>query len=1744
MYIKFIAGPPVQWPSEMTVDRVQWPSEMTVDRVQWPSEMTVDRTRNNFCKNDFCNNEGKCSYEDERKVCKCNEYFTGDTCDIMVDHCQTNPCANNENCKTFPGQFICVCQQGFGGRKCDFKNVFTSMLLHFNHYAIFGEMHDFLITIETLGEMDFSLELTSANYAIEALETKMNEKEGLQSKWTHSEDLERVVKNMGLKNYNGLPYMKGYYRKSKQTFWTGGRIEITLLAYDSETGQQMFFDNVFPLDVIKPAKIGCTPLLEFLHCSNPSDPLEVDIAHFNNFEPVIKKKCYKESILLYYWKIYNSIGTVQLFDFGYTEQPLLKVSPYKLWFHYAGEVMSSYRIEVHTIEKFKKVQVMNRNRCFIRVAPKPVFARIAGGEEREVGAKQPFILDGSKSRDFALDPESLQDMSYVWSCTPDDDTYNEECVTDMGSGAQLLVKGFGLQLSKKYTFHLKVTSIVNIYMSHIAQQKVTVVETKQLFIDIECVRNCVRNEYIVDRFIHLRAQCSNCRTSVFCTYKWFLNGNLLDEGKEERLIYTPKTADIQLQFVIEVLCGDQPGKGNLKMTPNEPPKNGACAVKPNDGVAFETDFEISCENYEDLDLPLNYQFIAGDYPLDRTNDPMTRVRLPISDTITVIVCDQFEACTEVQLKVTIQPLSDIKKYLSTEERVLGKLFQDYDMPTALVLIKTLAASLNDAEIADMMIEEMGDVDLHTLLRVEQMITITKELSHSLKPLNNKKSLIFSKYFQKLYKGFDNIFKDKEVRELSESPYEKASQELLDLLKDFSQAWENIPKVQVLEIKSTTSDDPLAEEYEEFPDFDVTALVRIENWLYSADKLFKCITGIGLAAVNMHEPAEDPFTIESDLMKYQVRAIDLIKENLIEIKEDTMDLQISNKTLDELHNQLKGQKAIMQFGLLKQNPFWWYPDNYGIDTDIIHFAIFGKESNLKKLIELENPLELKINLNKPDVTPEPKTITGYIKHYLHMPVFTVEVPGHSVLSVTFLETTTDLMFRLKVDKPPRSYEVQNSENIVSTDTATKKQTFFIRNTWDNTRPIYFAVRTVNKIKEKSSFSFIAQVQQCVMWDFEQEDPQWSSLSCKTIPLNQEQIACHCYHLSMFSGKSYSTVANEDLDDRILLEHLGFNWFILSFYIILLMFYWFILLYATFRCKRHKQILITNVDNSFYDIQVSIFTGGHVNSSSTANITFRFLSESGPYNVTIYQHPDKPLLRQNTITKVYLSSVYVKFPTKLLITQDQSGRFPTWYCKKIIMENFSTKEKQIFQIDRWISQHTIDINPGENDRTWRQRYYATLSLIYKNWYLFQPFLGPVLYEDLLLTSRTYNDEHSISITVETTFLRWNNTFPAVSFCLIRNRSTVPIQKYVREQNIPFTSVESAYVKTLQEYIFSNPNNMQLKTMSCEGLNSTCGVDILQARKKLFPSSCEDFMFNVSYLNKPYKNKSQYCDVPGLECINDAQISAKTKKYVIENSACYPSCVEQLITLVGSDQLYKRAADEMFFVNINIANLPSVRYSRVVTSTYLDLLFPSSCEDFMFNVSYLNKPYKSCEEVFKFHELEMGYCYLANNLIDAASYEDLPLKYGFNDNDYSLKLYLKGGFIWKYEMYITSPENLPYFDAVAHDVFSDPTIYRFNIEEYRNDVDVRYESIQSRSCKFPDERDEGSPWHYSTSTCMSYLRIQRELEECNCTHFTSPEQCNQLYRYYYETICVGGIIGLFVGISAINILELFYWCLCRRN
>ncbi|XP_037954941.1 uncharacterized protein LOC119684880 [Teleopsis dalmanni] len=161
-------------------------------------------------------------------------------------------------------------------------------------------------------------------------------------------------------------------------------------------------------------------------------------------------------------------------------------------------------------------------------------------------------------------------------------------------------------------------------------------------------------------------------------------------------------------------------------------------------------------------------------------------------------------------------------------------------------------------------------------------------------------------------------------------------------------------------------------------------------------------------------------------------------------------------------------------------------------------------------------------------------------------------------------------------------------------------------------------------------------------------------------------------------------------------------------------------------------------------------------------------------------------------------------------------------------------------------------------------------------------------------------------------------------------------------------------------------------------------------------------------------------------------------------------------------------------------------------------------MKNIKFRGKSYNNCSKIFKFHELEMGYCYLANNIIDYGSTHNLPLKYYISEKKNLFEVMLKSGSFWKYEMYVHSHIDIPYFNTISIDLSLDPMVNCYKIEEVQNDINVGRENPSKRKCKFPFEKLYDSNHPYSFSNCMAVLRKNLEMKYCNCTLSYSPPKC----------------------------------------
>ncbi|XP_073838232.1 polycystin family receptor for egg jelly-like [Musca autumnalis] len=1280
-----------------------------------------------MCNVSFCNHEGQCFEENGRKTCQCvgNKYFQGLRCTEMSNNCLEEPCQNNGQCQNLVGQFICQnCDNGYGGLWCDIKisNVFQNMILYFNHYGYYSEEHNFLLIMEHLGYVNFSVELMSNNYVIDSFETTSMDS---TLKWKYSSNLESIIKQHAIRYYNDLKFQKGYYRLAKEVFWHLDNLKLSLRSYDTETAGSLFYYNEFDILILTQQSVQCVPQLIFLHGIDPLEPLMLDIARFNTFEAVIQRRCLSDSNLVFNWRIFNTIGDKMLHEFGNTVVPMLKVPPYKLWFSYHGEVMSSYSLVIRMVERGNKnIESITEARCFLLLLPKPVKATIVGGLWRQIGITQNLLLDGSRSRDFALAPDSLQDLVYNWDCVSMNNPHKDVCNPKMGAGNKLTLAKGHIEVNHSYTFTLTVSSKVNLFSHDRTQQEVHVVSDPQLQVDIKCRRNCLRDYYAAGHIIHIEGICSECSSSAL--FYWSVNG--ITQKENRHLIFYPKHGKSMQLVNLEVHDRGIMGVSTIELKLNTPPTGGHCSIEPTTGIAFETEFYIECENYQDKDIPLQYRHFSDNFPLKQINDPNVYLRLPKSKLLTVVICDQWNACNETTLSVDItthpQP-NNLKEFLMANGTNVAVLIENSQRQTAIILIKTLVDFIKDKDGADLLMGKLHNFKLQTLLEVEQWLAICHDLIGNIEPLDFRKAGSITQYIRKLTQGLQLTLRDKEIETFDIASYKIALRQLVDIIKELGKRWEHFMDVQTTAFpEMIMANDPLAEHYAELSDFDIVITEKLTNWLETSRELDKSLNSLSFQAINIYLPGEPNFHIEDDLTEMRMLAVDNDENQIFFMKNFSIELNLASQTVRDVQRQRGSNEIVLQMGSIERNRFWWYPNEQSVSSNLLYLSI----PDLQSPLPLRHPIYVKYQLKTSSMDHE---FEVQIKGHRHMPLFIVEMPPNSLLVLKVQNHSYSILLNIGLTGKPSGFQMlfKGERHLNQTSLA-----FNNNNKSINAFIAFLAAKEVNMFP--FSFKYSLDIYQCLYWEWNVEDPQWTTSGCKPKyeSTNSQQIECECQHFSNFATRTYKPTVKEELKEHWLLDQLSINWHVVTFYIIFLLLACLATLLINFhRIKNNIPILISDaVERS--DIEILVYTGSHWNSSSTANIKFIFVSENGPYSVRVFQNPSKPQLLRNSISKFLLDSQNVKIPSKLIISNDQSGRYPSWYCHKIVITNITTKERQIVVVNNWISKHALEFMPSFKEETPKECFYKHLLNFYNNWFQFQPLWGPTKFADFCSFQRS--------------------------------------------------------------------------------------------------------------------------------------------------------------------------------------------------------------------------------------------------------------------------------------------------------------------------------------------------------------------------------------------------------------------------
>lgn len=898
------------------------------------------------------------------------------------------------------------------------------------------------------------------------------------------------------------------------------------------------------------------------------------------------------------------------------------------------------------------------------------------------------------------------------------------------TASTLKIKGGQLKPQSSYNFNVFVNSKVNKYVFERANQVVKITENVHLLIDIHCLRNCQRSQYVKGDLLHLKAVSTSSQLSRDTLYKWIYNEQIISE--KEHLVYSTENLFAEIKIEVSVEDGIRQGKCMLRLKENLPPKEGSCAITPLAGEAFITDFHIKCENYNDSDVPLSYEYLTMEqFPLQRTNDGDIFIKLPKTSELNIKICDQFEACCEKKIKVEVRNLEkpqDLEKFVRHEEEGLKNLLFKGDVLTAMILLKSLTPYITEMEHVAVVIEEIKNFRFVTLLQVEQLLTVLSNLVENLLPLDWLKAGVLKGLLEKLQQGFENIRKDKEIWSFTKKAYEKSSKDFMKMINLFGHTWQNIPPVQTEFFPVILASDPLKENYQNLPNFDVNIVLQLENWLKCSHLLENCHENLAIGGQIIYRPLEYVYELENKNFYLKVYALNYSTRQTVDL--NTFSIAIDAAALNELRNEFHTQMILIHTVAFKNNLFWWYPSATAINAPVFQLKLLpGIKKSLNYMKFFKHPFEFQLKI-KNDVTNSKEIIPGMIRNHLHMPLYSLELEPNAMLIVTFKSPEKPLKILVKFDHIPTSLEILKSNNEVKV-TEMENQNFIFINPFNRKTNSYIAI-LLTKPTENISYKFYIERRECLFWDFTLKDPAWSSQGCKpkiVLPLTDE-MTCICHHLSTFTGKSYAGSIQENLKAYVLLENVSLNWWLLLFYFHLLLAFLLMLIINFVIFKNHTEFLPHRLNSNDRIVkEIHILTGTQFNAGSTANITLELITQKESFSLKIMQDPYKSFLQTSCLCKLRLTAKDLGKPLKLRISNDQNGRYPSWYCQKIIVINMQTSEKQTFLINRWIKQQTVEVLPiSLQTLKFRESFLNHLFVFYLNWFQFQPLWGCWQYQNL--------------------------------------------------------------------------------------------------------------------------------------------------------------------------------------------------------------------------------------------------------------------------------------------------------------------------------------------------------------------------------------------------------------------------------
>lgn len=865
-------------------------------------------------------------------------------------------------------------------------------------------------------------------------------------------------------------------------------------------------------------------------------------------------------------------------------------------------------------------------------------------------------------------------------------------------------------------------------------QTISVVTFKPLSIDIECIRNCQATLFNNGHSLHLRAICHEC---VMPVYTWKMNGVNMKLNNER--FVTEVKSDVDEEITIQLDIVDQNSKAYTEITlkKSEPPTGGHCTIEPKAGDECLTKFHIQCVGYKDSEAgyPLFYAFKLGTIYADCSHSAETFLYLNNVDKLSVYICNAQFSCTVEDLTFSVIPMSDIT--MNNTFRMLNEMGQRQQV---FCVLQKLSTSPGQIEYLGKHLKQIEQDTTRTMIEMINTLELVYNSVKTLKHIEDHQAHILSYLIGRIISTFNVIKTDSEILDMPIKMYLNMGNTLTDITEYLSLQSSSPLEGQLIH---SDFDSPFYDPFANWTKFDVNIAQRINCYSKLVRLIFDLWKLIGSAASHHIQPS-DKFEYAKSKLNYKL----VMHETNTKISYTSHDsyckFEVPMSTVASLRKTFRTKALMIQTWCFHDNIFWWVPEIWHPTTAILALNIYGQNGENDSGLEAteNNAYSLSVR-NVVTTVKQRRTQTDVLHH--GMVVYKLLLQGQANVIVQFFNASKALRVLVKMNVVPTLFNLYDTNCFVP---IRNERTIALRNRCPKKSIAYVAVYKANYLDfAPITYSYSLRVHECCEWNQHTESPHWSRNTCLSKNTRHNSLYSQYYvnHWSVFSAKDYPITSSHVPHNITLVKDLPVNVACVMFTCLMILGTVALLLVGKKKFVSNQNLVRViqwnrdEINPNTENVIVHIRSGSMLLAYTTANIQLIFKSDLGRYKVIVFQDPCKPHLNTSTSCLLRLSDEKVQLPCSLTISIDDAGRYPTWYCRAIQVDDLRRDLSYTFPIYKWIKRgqkvkvscYRADGDADESSSNrwngFKRRFRRYIKQYFINWFMVQPILGPWRYND---------------------------------------------------------------------------------------------------------------------------------------------------------------------------------------------------------------------------------------------------------------------------------------------------------------------------------------------------------------------------------------------------------------------------------